>query len=67
MLSRVDSTHLVDAMAALPEVEARRVERIFEQHDRDRDGAISFAEFAQVAPTLSLPLPLPLPQQYPYP
>ena len=54
MLSRVDSTHLVDAMAALPEAEARRVERVFEQHDRDRDGAISFAEFTQV----TLPLPL---------
>ena len=58
MLSRVDSTHLVDAMAALPEAEARRVERVFEQHDRDRDGAISFAEFTQV--TLPLPLTLTL-------
>ena len=68
MLSRVDSTHLVDAMAALPEAEARRVERVFEQHDRDRDGAISFAEFAQVSPTLSptvapTPTPTPTPTQ----
>ena len=62
MLSRVDSTHLVDAMAALPEAEARRVERVFEQHDRDRDGAISFAEFAQVSPTLC-PLLAPTPTQ----
>ena len=49
MLSRVTSTHLCDALAALPEAEARRLESLFEQHDRDQDGVVSYGEFALLA------------------
>ena len=49
MLSRVTSTHLFDALAALPEAEARRLETLYEHHDRDKDGVVSFAEFAVLA------------------
>jgi hypothetical protein len=49
MLSRVTSTHLCDALAALPEAEAQRLEALFEQHDRDQDGVVSYGEFALLA------------------
>ena len=49
MLSRVTSTHLFDAIAPLSEAECSRLEVLFEQHDRDKDGVVSFHEFALLA------------------
>ena len=36
MLSRVSSTHITDALACMHESEARRLEALFERHDRDK-------------------------------
>ena len=49
MLSRVTSTTSFDALAEMSEADARRMEALFEQHDRDRDGVVSFAEFSLLA------------------
>ena len=49
MLSRVTSTHLADALAEMPEAEARRMESLFEQHDRDKDGVVNFEEFTKLS------------------
>ena len=46
MLSRVDSTHVVDALALLSDGEARRMEKLFESHDRGRDGGAPTPEEA---------------------
>ena len=46
MLSRITSTHLYDALAEMPEDICRKMEALFEQHDRDKDGVVSLPEFA---------------------
>eukprot|EP00966_Prymnesium_polylepis_P052940 1226100-Prymnesium_polylepis.1 len=48
MLSRIDSRSVVDALAPMAEAEVRRMEILFEQHDRDRDGVICLEEFGQL-------------------
>ena len=64
MLSRIDSRGVVDALGAMPEQEKRRMEVLFEQHDRDRDVTVAWHTNPRTDDS-AFPSPRPLPSTYP--